>query len=75
MRNYRRNANWRDPKVITARYNSKCAQTGRTIEKGTKCVYYPVHKQVFHVESPQAVEFRKWKQDVSLLNPIKPPQP
>lgn len=53
-----------DPRYIFARYPGQCAETGKTIEKGQECIYYPATKKIFSLDSKQATEFRKWKQDI-----------
>ena len=40
-----------DPKIILARFNSKCNETGKEIKKGTKCLYYPLEKKVYSTDS------------------------
>ena len=52
-----------DPRIITARFTSKCSETGQTIKKGTECLYYPTARQVFTLDSQTAQEFREWQQD------------
>lgn len=49
--------------MITAKFNSKCAETGREIKKGDACIYYPNSRDVYHVDSKQAQEFREMKAD------------
>ena len=56
-----------DPREIVARFNSKCAETGREIKKGETCIYYPKGKKVYHVDSKQAEEFRSWSFDCNML--------
>jgi hypothetical protein len=56
-----------DPRIITARFNSTCHETGKAIEKGQDCVYYPYNKSVFHMDSKQASEFKSWQEDVYVL--------
>lgn len=63
---YRKNRN-NDPRVITAKFNSVCAETGRPIKAGDSCVYYPLTKKVYHQDSKAAVEFREWKFDEEVL--------
>ena len=53
-----------DPKTITAKYDSTCAETGKTIKKGETCVYYPTSKDVFHNDSEQAQEYREYMADL-----------
>lgn len=56
-----------DPRVIKARYNSKCCETGKQIKKGEECVYYPSSKQVFHMDSKTAEDYRAWAFDIDTL--------
>jgi len=56
-----------DPREITARFDSKCAETGTQIKKGDPCIYYPIGKQVFHPSSQQAQTFYGWKFDCDVL--------
>ena len=64
MRNYYS----QDPKEITARFNSKCAETGKAINKGDPCIYYPLSKKVFHIDSKQADEYRSYMFDLNCLD-------
>jgi hypothetical protein len=59
------NAN-RDPREITAKFDSQCAQTGKPIKKGDQCIYYPVGKAVYHMDSKQAEEYRSWQIDLAM---------
>ena len=61
-RNYYKN----DPRVITARFDSTCAETGQTIKKGDKCIYYPLTKKVFTMDSKQATEFYEYQHDLDM---------
>ncbi len=56
-----------DPREITARFNSTCAETGKQIKKGDTCIYYPKDRKVYHVDSDQAQAFREWMFDCSML--------
>ncbi len=56
----------RDPRTIRARFNSKCAETGKPINKGDECVYYPSSKQVFHMESTQAGKLKADQHDMAM---------
>ena len=40
-----------DPKIIIARFNSKCNETGKEIKKGAKCLYHPLEKKVYSTAS------------------------
>ena len=56
-----------DPRIITARFDSTCQETGKAIKKGQDCVYYPYNKSVFHMDSKQAGEFKSWQEDIYVL--------
>ncbi len=56
-----------DPRIITARYDSLCAETGRPIRKGETCIYYPLAGQVFCEDSKQAETFRSEQFDRDYL--------
>ena len=56
-----------DPREITARFDSKCSETGRIIKKGETCIYYPMGKKVYHNESKTAEDFRSWQFDCNVL--------
>jgi len=56
-----------DPRIITARFNSVCAETGRAILTGDPCVYYPIGKKVYCWDSKQAQEFRDFQFDTNCL--------
>lgn len=53
-----------DPRTIIARFDSICAETGKAIKKGETCIYYPTSKDVFHVDSEQAQEYREYMADL-----------
>lgn len=55
------------PREITARYTSKCHETGRTIEKGEPCIYYPKDRKVFSMDSKQAESYRSVRFDEIML--------
>ena len=40
-----------DPKIILARFTSKCHETGKEIKKGARCLYHPLEKKVYSVTS------------------------
>ena len=54
-----------DPRILKARFKSKCAETGKVINKGDECIYYPLGKKVYHMDSKQAAEYRAWLADMS----------
>lgn len=37
-------------RVITARFNSVCAQTGKPLKKGTLIQYDPTTKKAYHID-------------------------
>jgi hypothetical protein len=47
----------RDPFFISAKFRSLCSETGRTINKGDRCLYFPLAKKVFHPDSDTARDF------------------
>lgn len=55
-----------DPREITAKYDSICAETGKEIKRGDACIYYPTSKQVFTIDSKTAQEYREWKADIDM---------
>jgi hypothetical protein len=54
-RRYSRYSN--DPKIMNARFNSVCPETGKQIKKGEKMVYFPSAKKAYHIDSRSA---REW---------------
>lgn len=55
-----------DPRIIKAKFNSTCAESGKAIKKGEDCVYYPSSRQVFHMESEQARRFQSDQHDMRM---------
>lgn len=55
-----------DPREIRAKYDGKCAETGKPIKAGEWCIYYPTSRQVFHPDSKQATEYYQWKADIDM---------
>ncbi len=53
-----------DPRVISAKFPSVCKETGKKINKGESCIYYPYDRTVYCLDSKQAQEFYAWKQDI-----------
>ena len=47
-----------DPYFLKARFASVCPETGKTINKGDKCAYYPRERKAFHVDSKAAEDLR-----------------
>jgi len=48
----------RSPYFTTARFDSKCPETGLPIRKGDKIAYYPANRQAFHDSSKSADNVR-----------------
>lgn len=55
-----------DPRVITAKFTCKCAETGTMILKGKECLFYPSTKSVYSIDSKQASDYRAWHADLSM---------
>lgn len=55
-----------DPRVITAKFASVCAETGEKIEKGTEMLYFPLMKKCYSLKSKEFVKFNEWVVDCSL---------
>ena len=47
-----------DPRVITARFNSTCPETGKAIKRGDDIVYYPRERKAYHMDSKAADNLR-----------------
>ena len=56
-----------DPRIIQARFDGICKETGKVIKKGQDCVYYPKAKSIYHMESKTAHQFNSWHEDVFVL--------
>lgn len=52
-----------DPRMIRARFESKCAETGKIIQKGESCIYYPITRKVYSSDSKTAKDYRECKAD------------
>lgn len=57
-------------RTITAKFNSRCAETGTPITRGMECVYDPTAKKVYCLNSRKAKIFfdgailpKDWVQD------------
>lgn len=55
-----------DPRRITAKFNCLCSESKKPIKKGEECIYYPLSKSVFAMDTEQAREYFRWKQDIQL---------
>lgn len=51
------------PREITTRYDTTCSETGRTIERGERCLYYPSTKDVYALDSLAAYQWRMAEAD------------
>lgn len=51
----RRSGNYGDPYFLKPRFKSVCPETGKTIEKGDECAYFPKARRAYH-ESSKAAE-------------------
>lgn len=55
--------------MLTLKYDGKCAETGRELKKGEQALYYPSAekgKNLFHPDSNQAAEWRRWQADLKM---------
>ena len=50
-----------DPYFLKSRFKSVCPETGRAIEKGDECVYFPKARKAYHRESKAAEQARQMK--------------
>lgn len=50
-----------DPYELKARFESRCPETGKLIQKGETCVYFPKARKAYHVDSKAAQGFREMK--------------
>ena len=54
----RRASRTSEPRWITARFDSTCPDTGKTIRKGENCLYYPDARKTYHESSATAAQQR-----------------
>lgn len=52
-----------DARIIKAKFDSKCAETGQVIPKGVNCLYFPLTKKIFALDSNEADQWRMQLQD------------
>lgn len=57
-------------KIIYAKFKSICAETGKQIKKGEKCLYDANEKKVYSLESEKAKKFETDQQERSISNYI-----
>lgn len=55
------------PRFIQARFKSVCAETGATIEKGESCLFQPLQKEIFSMNSKRVQEWKEMIQDEEFL--------
>lgn len=57
-----------DPRVITCKFDSVCKETGKTIKRGEKALYYPSDKSIFGLDTKQAQSYREWMFDEEIIS-------
>jgi len=50
-----------DPYFLKARFKSVCPETGKAIEKGDECCYFPKARKAYHKDSEAAAQCREMK--------------
>ena len=50
-----------NPRMISTKFDSVCAETGTVLPKGTECLYFPCYGKVFAVGSEYARVFQLFK--------------
>lgn len=48
----------KSPRFIIARFDSTCPQTGKKINRGDTCAWYPSSRTAYHAESKAAADLR-----------------
>jgi hypothetical protein len=51
------------PRYMTAKYPGTCAETGKPIAKGARCLYYPRDRKIYAEDSNQAREWNSCEFD------------
>ena len=67
-----KHSRYQQPRMIESKFQCTCAETGKTIRKGERCLYYPAGKKVYHVDSNQAYEWRNAEMDEDVLSAQEP---
>lgn len=49
----------RDPRFIRAKYRSFCAETKLPIDKGAMCLYFPLTRKVFRMNTEEVRKYRE----------------
>jgi len=60
---------YKAPRMIESKFNCTCAETGRAIKKGDRCLYFPADKKVYHPDSKTAYQWRMDMADERMMNP------
>ncbi len=47
-----------DPREIVARFASTCPETGKSIHSGDRCLYYPLSRKAYHLDSKTAKDWQ-----------------
>ena len=50
-----------NPRMISTKFDSVCAETGTALPKGTQCLYFPCYGKVFALKSEYARVFQLFK--------------
>ena len=54
-----------NPRMISTKFDSVCAETGTVLPKGTECLYFPCYGKVFAISSEYARVFQLFKDKFS----------
>lgn len=55
------------PRYMIAKYAGVCAETGKQISKGDRCLYYPNDRKIYAVDSKTARDWDSCKFDRAAL--------
>jgi len=61
MRRGWRQSSTGEPREIKAKFASRCPETGKQIQVGDACIYYPKAGKAYHVDSKSAESYRAMK--------------
>jgi hypothetical protein len=53
-----------DPRVISVKFPAKCQETGKTLKKGERALFYPNDKSLFSLDSKEYSSFLSWQADI-----------
>jgi hypothetical protein len=45
------------PVIVYAKFDGVCAETKKKIQRGDKCIYDPLERKIYHMDSPSAMEY------------------